>query len=132
MNNEERDPESLLPLSPAIYHILLALAGTERHGYGIMQEISHASQGRMRLGSGTLYRSLRQMLDAGLIDENGERPDPTIDDERRRYYRLTTFGQRVATAESLRLAALIEQARNKHLLPENGESFPGGAVGEKQ
>jgi hypothetical protein len=69
------------------------------------------------------------MLDANLIAEADERPDPTLDDERRRYYRLTGFGQRVATAESLRLAALVEQARSKHLLPEDGESLSGGAIG---
>jgi DNA-binding PadR family transcriptional regulator len=125
--NEARDPQSLLPLTLASYQILLALAGTERHGYGIMQEVSRATHGQTRLRSGTLYRSIRQLLDAGLIAEADERPDPALDDERRRYYRLTGFGERVARAESLRLVALLDQARAKRLLSEDGEFLPGGA-----
>jgi DNA-binding PadR family transcriptional regulator len=123
--NDARDPLALLPLPSASYHILLALAGTERHGYAIMQEVSHATDGHMRLRSGTLYRSIHQMLEAGLIAEADERPDPALDDERRRYYRLTGFGERVAQAESRRLAALLEQARAKHLLPADNELAPG-------
>ena len=122
------DPRTLLPLTPAFFHILLALAGGDRHGYGIMQEVARATEGQMRLGPGTLYRSIRQMLEAGLIAEADERPDPAMDDERRRYYRLTGFGQRVASAEALRLAALVEQARTKHLLSDEGEALHGGAV----
>ncbi len=124
----ESDPRALLPLTPAVFHILLALAGTDRHGYGIMQEVAHATDGAMRLGPGTLYRSIRQMLEAGLIAEADERPDPEMDDERRRYYRLTNLGQRVAGAEALRLAALVEQARVKHLIGDEGGALPGGAV----
>jgi DNA-binding PadR family transcriptional regulator len=125
--NDARDPNTLLPLPPASYHILLALAGTERHGYAIMQEIERATDGRMRLRSGTLYRSIHQMLEAGLIAEVDERPDPALDDERRRYYRLTGFGERVARAESWRLAALLEQARAKRLLPADNELAPDEA-----
>src|SRR5690349_10237473 len=93
-------PEELLPLTPAVFHILLALANGERHGYGIMQEIAAATDGQMRIGPGTLYRSIKQMLAAGMIEESDERPDPELDDERRRYYRLTGFGRRVAQAEA--------------------------------
>jgi DNA-binding PadR family transcriptional regulator len=94
-------------LTPAIYHILLALVDHERHGYGIMQEIARFTDGQMRIGPGTLYRSIKQMLTEGLIEEAGERPDPAMDDERRRYYRLTDFGQRVAQLETQRLARLV-------------------------
>src|SRR5690349_6199147 len=97
------NPEEMLPLSPAVFHILLALADGERHGYSIMQEIAVQTDGRLRIGPTTLYRSIKQMLEAGLISEVEERPDPALDDERRRYYRLTTFGQQVARAEARRL-----------------------------
>lgn len=110
------DPQLLLPLSPAVFHILLALAGEERHGYGIMQEVAVRSNGRMRLGPGTLYGSIKRMIEQGLIEESDERPDPALDDERRRYYHLTDFGQRVAAAEADRLAELVRQAQTKNIL----------------
>jgi len=100
-----------LPLTPAAYHILLALAGGERHGYALMQDVNRLSEGAVRLGPGTLYRSLKGLLQERLIEESGERPDPAHDDERRRYYRLTDLGQRVAQAETQRLARLVERAR---------------------
>jgi DNA-binding PadR family transcriptional regulator len=107
---DAEEPETLLPLTPSAYHILLALAGGEKHGYAVMQEVNRLSEGAVRLGPGTLYRSLKGLLDQGLIAESGERPDPAHDDERRRYYRLTDFGQRVAQAETLRLTRLVERA----------------------
>jgi DNA-binding PadR family transcriptional regulator len=110
------DPETLLPLTPAVFHILLALADGERHGYAIMQEIASQSGGKLRVGPTTLYRSIKQMLAAGMIVEVDERPDPALDDERRRYYRLTPFGQQVALAESRRLAHLLAVAKAKPLL----------------
>ncbi len=122
------DPERLLPLTPAVFHILLALADGERHGYSIMQEVAAYTQGKLRLGPTTLYRSIRQMLEAGLIAEADERPDPALDDERRRYYRLTDFGRLVALAEAKRLTDLLSVVRSKRLfegvLPT---SAPGGA-----
>jgi DNA-binding PadR family transcriptional regulator len=124
MKHVERDPESLLPLTPAVFHILLALADNERHGYGIMQEIGRRTDGKLRMGPGTLYGSIKRMLTDGLIEESGERPDPTLDDERRRYYRLTDFGQRVVRAEAQRLAQLVNVARAKQLLP--GPELAGG------
>ncbi len=125
MNKAQRDPATLLPLTPAVFHILLALADSERHGYGIMQEIALRTDGTVRMGPGTLYGSIKRMLADGLIEEADERPDPTLDDERRRYYRLTEFGQRVAQAEARRLAQLVYVARFKRLL--GGAEAPGGA-----
>jgi len=106
-----RESDTPTPLTPGAYHILLALAQGERHGYGIMREVERLSDGAMRLGPGTLYRTLKDLLNAGLIAESGERPDPAHDDERRRYYQLTDAGQRAAQAETRRLARLVEQAR---------------------
>jgi DNA-binding PadR family transcriptional regulator len=112
----ERDPQDLLPLTPAMFHILLALADRERHGYHIMQEVEERTEGNVRLGPGTLYGSIKRMLADGWIEETDERPDPEMDDERRRYYRLTDFGYRVATAEAERLARLVKSAPVKKLL----------------
>lgn len=110
-------PESQLPLSPAVFHILLALADEERHGYGIMQEVKLHTDGQMRLGPGTLYGAIKRLLKKGLIEEVGERPDPQLNEERRRYYRLTDFGQRVLRLEAMRLNEMVQQARLKKLLP---------------
>src|SRR5229473_7491008 len=99
MKKTERSPEAMLPLTLAVFHILLALADSERHGYGIMQEIAMRTNGTMRMGPGTLYGSIKRMLADGLIEESDERPDPTLDDERRRYYRITADGERVCAAE---------------------------------
>ena len=104
------------PLTPAVFHILLALADDERHGYGIMQEIANRTERQVILGPGTLYGTIKRLLADGLIEESGERPDPAIDDQRRRYYRLTTLGRRVASAEARRLAQLVRVSRRKHLL----------------
>ena len=106
-------PDALLPLTPAVFHILLALADGERHGYSIMQEIAAQTEGKLRIGPTTLYRSIKRMLEDGLISEVDERPDPALDDERRRYYRLTAFGQQVAQAETRRLAQALAVARTK-------------------
>jgi len=112
----ERNPEALLPLTPAVFHILLALADRERHGYGIMQEVANLTDGKLRMGPGTLYGSIKRMLSNGLIEESDERPDPKLDDERRRYYKLTIFGQRVAAAEAQRLLQLVREAQARRLL----------------
>ena len=113
-------PEAWLPLTPAMFHILLALADKERHGYDIMREIEERSEGKMRLGPGTLYGSIKRMLSDGLIEELDERPDPELDDERRRYYHLTDLGRRVAVAEAERLERLVKSARSKKLLSARG------------
>jgi DNA-binding PadR family transcriptional regulator len=115
---EARDPRSLLPLTPAVFHIMLALAGGEAHGYGIMLEVERLTSGLLNLGPGTLYRSIQRMLVDGLIEETKESPEPELDDERRRYYRLTKFGIEVARAEVDRIEILVNAARERKLLPE--------------
>ena len=117
MNQSTHDPQSFLPLSQPVFNILLALADGEKHGYGIMQEIAANTDGRLRLGPGTLYGSIKRMLEDGWIEESDERPDPAHDDERRRYYRLTEFGQRVAAAEASRMEELVRLAHQRRLLP---------------
>jgi DNA-binding PadR family transcriptional regulator len=104
-------PDSLLPLSSAEFHILIALADRDRHGYSIMQDVAARTGGKVQLSAGTLYSSIRRMLEQGLIEELCDSPDPTSADERRRYYRVTRFGRRVAAAEAERLSALLQQAR---------------------
>ena len=104
-------PDSLVPLPMAVFHILIALADRDRHGYSIMQDVSARTEGKVQLSAGTLYSSIRRMLEQGLIEELKDSPDPTSTDERRRYYRLTRFGKRVAAAEVERLTGLVRQAR---------------------
>lgn len=118
MNPTAAPPESLLPLAPAVFHILMALSDEDRHGYGIIQEISTRTSGEVRLGAGTLYRSIQRMLDDDLIVEVHERPAPELDDERRRYYRITAFGTAVAKAEAGRLTDLVKLARASGFIPK--------------
>jgi len=115
MADTRLQPEDLLPLTPAVFHILLALADRERHGYAIMQEVAENSRGKVQMGPGTLYGSIKRMLAANLIEESDERPDPELDDERRRYYRLSEFGRKVLSMEVARLNHLVEVARAKKL-----------------
>ncbi len=110
---KDQSPQDALPLTPPVFHILLALAGEERHGYGIMQDVSEQTEGALQLGPGTLYGCLKRMLAAGLVEESEERPDPALDDERRRYYRMTAFGKRVVRAEAQRLAGAVTVAMAK-------------------
>ena len=105
------------PLTPAIVHILLALADEDRHGYGIMQEVERLTDGAARMGPGTLYGTIQRLLAARLIAEAEERPDPELDDERRRYYRLTPSGRRALKADTARVATLISAARAKKVYP---------------
>jgi DNA-binding PadR family transcriptional regulator len=128
MQSDQPDPEALLPLTPAVFNILLALADGERHGYSIMQEITGQTQGKLRIGPTTLYRSIKHMLEDGLIVESDERPDPALDDERRRYYRLTDLGQRVAAAEMSRLEQTLAVARSKPLLGSLSPARTGKGV----
>lgn len=104
------EPERFLPLPSATLHILVALAGGEKHGYAIMRDVEELSDGHVRMGPGTLYGSVKRMLKDGLIEETAERPDPELDDQRRRYYRLTGLGEQVRSAELQRLEALIRRA----------------------
>jgi DNA-binding PadR family transcriptional regulator len=105
-----------------MFQILVALADHDRHGYAIMQDVAERTDGRMKLSPGTLYGSIKRMLDDGLIVELDERPDPDHDDERRRYYRLTRSGREVAQAEADRLATLLRQARAAGLTPRRSTS----------
>jgi DNA-binding PadR family transcriptional regulator len=111
------DPQ---PLTPAVFHILLALADEDRHGYGIMQDVQERTDGLIRLGPGTLYGTIKRLLESGWIEETDARPDPELDDERRRYYTLTDAGRTVATLEAERLENLVRVARVKKLLPKLG------------
>ena len=112
------DAASLLPLPSATFYILMALAAEDRHGYAIIQDIEQRTDGALRLSAGTLYRSIQRMLEQGLITETDDRPAPELDDERRRYYRITAFGTAVARAETHRMAQLVRMARTQGLLPE--------------
>ncbi len=103
------------PLTPAVFHILLALADGDKHGYAIMKDVENQTAGRLKLGPGTLYGTIKRLLAAGLIVEVDERPDPELDDERRRYYRLTAAGRKLAQAENERLTQAVKAARLKRL-----------------
>ena len=109
--------EKFLRLPPATFHILMAVADDDRHGYAIIQDVAERTGGAVRLSAGTLYRSIQRMLEDGLLIEVDERPDPEEDDERRRYYRITPFGRAVARAEAQRLADLIKLARASGFVP---------------
>jgi DNA-binding PadR family transcriptional regulator len=111
------DPLSLLPLPAATFHILMAIAEDDRHGYGIIQDVAARTGGQLKLSAGTLYRSIQRMLKQGLIVETNNRPGPDIDDERRRYYRITAFGNAVARAEVRRLRQLLQLARDSGFAP---------------
>lgn len=113
---DERPPESFLPLPAATFQVLLALVDEERHGYAIMKEVAERTDGAVRLGPGTLYGTLKRLLEAGLVEEGAERTDPDAGDERRRYYRLTKLGLVVARAEAHRLDKLVRMARRKKLI----------------
>jgi len=101
-----------------MFHMLLALADGEKHGYGIMQAVEKETQGQMQIRTGSLYGSIQRMIAAGLIEETNERPDPVLDDERRRYYGLTDFGRRVLSAEASRIAQAMKVIQVKHILGE--------------
>ena len=111
------DVQALLPLPTAFFHILVALADRDRHGYSIMQDVDTRTGGKVRLSAGTLYTAIRRMLEQGLIDELRDSPDPDSADERRRYYGLTRLGREVAVAEARRFGELLEQARATRLIP---------------
>jgi DNA-binding PadR family transcriptional regulator len=111
-------PDSLLPLAPAAFHILVALAEEDRHGYAIMEHVASRARGAVRLSAGTLYRTIQRMLEQGLIVETRERPAPEDDDERRRYYRLTSLGAATARAEARRLEGLVRLARASGFAPQ--------------
>ena len=111
-----KQAEHFLPLKPQWFHILLALAGEEQHGYGIMQEVLERTMGKVRLWPATLYGSLKRMIEAELIEESSKRPRPELDDARRRYYRLTLLGRQVLDQECERLQGLVQAIHTKRRL----------------
>jgi DNA-binding PadR family transcriptional regulator len=117
MASDRSDPDDLIPLPPAAFHILLSLSDDDRHGYAIIQDVAARTGGEVTLGPATLYRTIQRMLEQDLIVETNERPAPERDDERRRYYRITPFGRRVAQAEASRLADLVRLARARGFVP---------------
>jgi DNA-binding PadR family transcriptional regulator len=117
MTDQDDRFETLLPLPPAAFHILLAVSHEDRHGYAIIQEVAARTGGEVRLSAGTLYRSIQRMLEQGLLEEADTRPAPEDDDERRRYYRITRFGSAVARAEARRLTDLVRLARASGFAP---------------
>ena len=118
MATDDPDVDDLLPLPPATLHILMALADDDRHGYAIIQEIEARTNGALRMSAGTLYRSIQRMIEQGLIVELHDRPAPELDDERRRYYRISKFGEAVARAEVRRLQGLVRLARASGFVPK--------------
>lgn len=116
--SKKQNPNDLLPLTPAVFHILLVLTDGEKHGYAIMQTVKDISGGTFTMGPGTLYGSIKRMIQGGLITETDQRPDSEEDDERRRYYKLTDFGQQVVTAEVRRLQMLVNSQQSLRLLGE--------------
>lgn len=118
MTQSQQNPIDLLPLTPAVFHILLSIADTPKHGYAIMQDVEALSQNTVKIGPGTLYGSIKRMLKLNLIIETDERPNPDEDDERRRYYKITDFGYKVATAETRRLQQLLQSPASQRLLGE--------------
>jgi DNA-binding PadR family transcriptional regulator len=118
MAHKSPQPATFLPLPAATFHILMAVAEEDRHGYAIIQDVAARTGGELKLSAGTLYRSIQRMLEQGLIIETQERPAPELDDERRRYYRITPLGAAVAKAEATRMAKLVKWARGLGFAPE--------------
>ncbi len=121
----EINPEKMLPLTPAVFHVLLALVEGERHGYAVMQEVAESTEGQVKMGPGTLYGTIKRLLEARLIEESDRRPDPELDDERRRYYQLTGLGRQVVKAEALRYEQLAKLARRKKLIGQTAGATQG-------
>jgi DNA-binding PadR family transcriptional regulator len=128
MKTIDINPEDMLPLTPAVFHILLALTEGERHGYAIMQEVAESTNRQINMGPGTLYGTIKRLLEAGLIEESDRRPDAEEDDERRRYYCLTGLGQRVVEAEASRYNELAKLVRRKRLLSKPAKTVPAGGI----
>jgi DNA-binding PadR family transcriptional regulator len=118
MMKKRRDPESLLPLTPGMFQVLIALADGDKHGYAVIKEVARRTDGSIALSAGTLYTIIRRFEQEGVIAETVERPDAALDDERRRYYRLTEFGRDVAGAEARRMETALGMARKKNLIPK--------------
>ena len=128
MATTHTEPCEMPPLTPAVFHVLLALADGERHGYAIMQEVAESTSGRLKMGPGTLYGTIKRLLEARMIEESDDRPDPHLDDERRRYYRLTGLGQRAVRREALRYVEMAALARRKRLIGKPARTAQAGGI----
>ncbi len=128
MKKNNLEPGDCLPLTPAVFHILLALADGEMHGYAIMREVAETTEGQVNMGPGTLYGTIKRLLEAGWIAESDRRRDKKDDDERRRYYRLSGVGQRVVEAEAQRYNEMAKLARRKNLLGKPPKTAPAGGI----
>jgi len=115
-NSKDHIFDEHLPLTPALFHVLLALADGEKHGYAILKEVTQRTNGKVKLSAGTLYGIIKRLDESGMISEIAARPEIGMDDERRRYYRLTELGRQVAMAEASRLEEMVEMARAKRLV----------------
>jgi DNA-binding PadR family transcriptional regulator len=115
---KRRNPDECLPLTPAMFEVLIALADGEKHGYAVLKEVERRTEGNVTLSPGTLYAIIRRFVSDGIVAESDERPDAALDDERRRYYRLTDFGRSVAYAEARRMETALGMARAKSLIPK--------------
>ena len=122
LGRDSQVPSEMLPLPTATFHILLALLDEEKHGYAIMRDVEELSDGAVKMGPGTMYGSIKRMLSEGLIEESDERPDPELDDQRRRYYRCTGLGAKVCHAEAARLSRLLKNAFPKGAIPGLGRA----------
>jgi DNA-binding PadR family transcriptional regulator len=118
-SRDQSDAAHLTPLAPAVFHILLCLGDGERHGYALKREIAQRTGGKLKLGPGVLYGSINKMLELGLIEESADRPDPHLDDERRRYYRITAYGRKAAQAEAVRMRELVQMAAARFGMPRH-------------
>ncbi len=127
MESPNKEPQSFLPLTPIVFHILLTLSSQDRHGYGIIKEVEARTEGQVRIQTGTLYQAIKRLLGAGLIREVESKVDPELDDERRRYYALTGLGNKVLNEEALRLERLVNLARANQVI---GSQRSGLIVGE--
>lgn len=116
--SEDKRPADFLPLSPVVFHILLILGEGDRHGYAVKRGIEQVSSGELRVGAGVLYGSIQKMIEQALIEESDDRPDPHLDDARRRYYRITQLGKRVAQAEAARMRTLVARADQRFGEPD--------------
>ena len=116
METSNPDPQSFLPLTPVVFHILMALSSNDRHGYAIIKEVDSSTEGQVRIQTGTLYQAIKRLLDAGLIRSVESKVDPKLDDERRRYYTLSDLGMQVLSEEALRLERMVSLARANQVL----------------
>ena len=122
MGRHSRKPDDLLPLTPGMFHVLIALADGDKHGYAVIKEVARRTDGAIRLSAGTLYTLIRRFVQDGVIAESAHRPAAALDDERRRYYRITDFGREVARAEAARMESTLSMARAKNLIPRGRPS----------